>query len=514
MSVTERETGVDHEVLNRAGATIADALDVAGERIDPHEVERAQQELDRIDERLRLGVDHTVVALVGGTGSGKSSLFNAISGLDFADVGVLRPTTAQAAACTWGSPAQELLDFLEVSTTRRIQRDSVLDRESQAELHGLVLLDLPDHDSVERGHARQVDRLLPLVDLLIWVVDPQKYADNVLHERYLRVLAQRQSAMLVVVNQIDTIPAGTREQVRDDVAQLLAYDGLNEVQIMLTSVRQNSGIDDLRVKVADVAKAASVSARTARAQLESTAARLRQFVAADQPQRPEADVTAERVAEAAGVSAVADSIHAAVASPRSVALSQAQAPARSRLDAIRSRWLDSVTRNLPRRWAASVRADIPESAKFADDVWQALSGVSLPDSSERQATTMRRIGLGALALAVVAVVLAALFGFGDGAAGPWAFVIAGAVAAGAGGVLLTLARHRRQQAALDRSAAYRTAALGAIREVVIRDLLEPTDAPLREHNRVREALLSVGVGEKTDAPESAAPADSDSPTAS
>src|SRR5690606_41369104 len=50
-------------------------------------------------------------------------------------------------------------------------------------LSGLVLLDLPDFDSVERGYAAEVERLLRMVDVVVWVVDPQKYADHVLHER-------------------------------------------------------------------------------------------------------------------------------------------------------------------------------------------------------------------------------------------------------------------------------------------------------------------------------------------
>src|SRR6478672_9714594 len=40
----------------------------------------AEAVLKRAGERLRLSGNHTVVALAGGTGSGKSTLFNALSG--------------------------------------------------------------------------------------------------------------------------------------------------------------------------------------------------------------------------------------------------------------------------------------------------------------------------------------------------------------------------------------------------------------------------------------------------
>ena len=44
-------------------------------------------------------------------------------------------------------------------------------------MRGLVLVDLPDHDSAAVQHREQVDRILALVDAVIWVVDPEKYAD-------------------------------------------------------------------------------------------------------------------------------------------------------------------------------------------------------------------------------------------------------------------------------------------------------------------------------------------------
>ena len=69
-------------------------------------------------------------------------------------------------------------------------------RRGPADLDGLVLLDLPDHDSTEVGHRLQVDRLVQLVDVLVWVVDPQKYADAALHDRYLSPLAEHADVML------------------------------------------------------------------------------------------------------------------------------------------------------------------------------------------------------------------------------------------------------------------------------------------------------------------------------
>ena len=84
---------------------LARAVDLAGDRLDPAVAAQVRDAIGGVRERLALGVDHTVVALAGGTGSGKSSLFNRVSRLDFADVGVKRPTTARVSACSWSGAA-------------------------------------------------------------------------------------------------------------------------------------------------------------------------------------------------------------------------------------------------------------------------------------------------------------------------------------------------------------------------------------------------------------------------
>ena len=132
-------------------------------------------------------------------------------------------------------------------------------------LDGLVLLDLPDHDSTQAAHRQEVDRLVRVVDVFVWVVDPQKYADAALHHDYLRRFAGHADVTVVVLNQIDTIPPEHRAAALDDLARIVAADGLpvaragvvakvtgrdEGVRVMGVSARTGEGIDALRRELA------------------------------------------------------------------------------------------------------------------------------------------------------------------------------------------------------------------------------------------------------------------------
>ena len=83
-------------LADRLGA-LREVLSLAGERLSVPVVQRAAEILGHADARLAVG-EQTVVALAGATGSGKSSLFNALSGSRIAEQGARRPTTSVALA--------------------------------------------------------------------------------------------------------------------------------------------------------------------------------------------------------------------------------------------------------------------------------------------------------------------------------------------------------------------------------------------------------------------------------
>jgi 50S ribosome-binding GTPase len=291
-------------------------------------VQDAVELVERAGERLRLSAGHTVVALAGGTGSGKSSIFNYLAGADFSAVGVTRPVTRDAHACVWGaSGSGPLLDWLGVPRRFRYARGSMLDG-GESSLNGLVLMDLPDHDSVVGGASHQVDRLIGMADLMVWVLDPQKYADAAVHRRYLMPLAGHSEVIGVVLNQADLLTVEEADDCAADLRRLLDSEGLHNAWVLVTSAVTGTGMAQFHGLLAGAVAARQATTARISADLDGIA---KEFAphATQQAEEPGHDAspaqapgdgrvpvaTAEELVDAfagaAGVSAVADAVQSA-----------------------------------------------------------------------------------------------------------------------------------------------------------------------------------------------------------
>lgn len=265
-------TGVSVEELSARSTALADALEAGAAQLDPGPVAVARATTAKVEERLGLSGGHTVVALAGATGSGKSSLFNALVGTDVATVGARRPTTSTPTAGIWGQePVGHLLTWLGVGSRHFVTAHSPAAMTSAGGMAGLVLLDLPDFDSRERAHRAEAERVLALADVFVWVTDPQKYADARLHDDYVKALAAHEAVMIVVLNQADRLAEDDRKRMLADLARLLKADGVPHAQVLATSARTGLGIDELRQRLANVV-AGAAAARTRLAGDVSTAA--------------------------------------------------------------------------------------------------------------------------------------------------------------------------------------------------------------------------------------------------
>ncbi len=292
------------------------AVTAARGRLDPELVGAAESVLTRAQARMRLSPEHTVVALAGATGSGKSSLFNLLCGLELAAVGVRRPTTSWALACSWGEGAEELLEWLGVPPRHQVNRASALDvSEPQRDLQGLVLLDLPDHDSTEVSHHLEVERLVGLADVLVWVLDPQKYADAAIHNRFLRPLVSHRDVMIAVFNHVDELDAAAARATVADARRLLAADGLGDLPLIATSAMRGDGMDELRAEIVRrVEHKRSARARVS-ADVETVARRLAEVTGSAEPRSLSGALRDDLVAacaEAAGVPVVVAAVEEAL----------------------------------------------------------------------------------------------------------------------------------------------------------------------------------------------------------
>lgn len=310
MAIFGRRATVDETsgLADRVRA-LAEAADACDGRVPDGVVTEARRVVRQVDKRLAFSGSATVVALAGATGSGKSSLFNALSGTDLARVGVTRPTTSEPMAVSWGSePTEELLDWLQVARRHTLP---VTPGSADEQLDGLVLLDLPDHDSTEKGNQLQVDRMVRLVDVMVWVVDPQKYADAVLHERYLKPLVEHAPVMVVVLNQADTLDAAERGACLADLRRLLDSEGLTRTEIRLASAETGEGLVGLRDLMAGRIADKRAAARRLAADVSSAADRLAAAsgaAVAPELSRRVVDAMNSAMAEAAGATTVGDAV--------------------------------------------------------------------------------------------------------------------------------------------------------------------------------------------------------------
>ena len=488
-------------------ARATEAVELSGDRLPPQAVVAAMGALDRARDRLALGADHTVVALAGGTGSGKSSLFNAIAGLPFAEVGVQRPTTSQVTACVWAHDATALLDWLQVDPLRRRQRESALDADTQAALRGLVLLDLPDHDSIAPEHRDVVDRILPQADLIVWVVDPQKYADQALHGGYLRHLGGHSAAMIVVVNQVDTVPPGARAALLADVARLLEADGLTGVGVYPVSAANGEGLEDLhQVLEAAVAGHGLAEVRAGVAVEEAVLA-----VAArtgTTPALPVRDAIVAGLVEAAGVPGQA----AALETPGSAGLAAftGLGPVQvARAETERRAWLLRATADLPGPWRDALARAVPDGAALAAAIDDRLTTVR-PRTDRGRAPVVATAAWATALLGTLAGLGATVgSGLAEGTLGGTGTVLAVAtgIAALATVVLLGVARAARRRFALRRAGEVTEAAGAAVAAVVAEQVEAPAAAVLAEHAAVVELLERARAARSTPKP-----ADTSSPS--
>ncbi len=241
------------DLADRVDAAVTESAGV----LAPADLDEARKVAADVRLRLSYPTSILVVALAGGTGSGKSSLFNAIAGDEVALTGGIRPMTVKPLALVPTGSETVLSGYLDAI--------GVSDRVTHDGSEWLCLIDLPDNDSVELDHRHQVDSLLPRVDVVVWVTDPEKYRDASLHQGHIGRLGSRQGQFIYVLNQADRLCEEDVISVSADFAQARREDRIVEPKVFAVAANPPAGpplgVETLLAQLGELAGEETVQAR-------------------------------------------------------------------------------------------------------------------------------------------------------------------------------------------------------------------------------------------------------------
>ena len=235
----EPHVRIDARQLESALLTLRHRIAFAPLPLDAPGVDEAKSErrklLSQIDDyllpRLRRSAAPVLVALVGSTGAGKSTLVNSIVGMQVSATGVRRPTTNSPVLACHPDDADWFAENNFLPTLPRVRqeglarpgRDGLLVLAASTGMpKGVALLDTPDIDSVVRAHYEFAHQFLDASDLWLFMTTASRYADAPVWE--LLQLARDRGAALGVV--LSRVPSGSRSELSGHFAAMLEANGL------------------------------------------------------------------------------------------------------------------------------------------------------------------------------------------------------------------------------------------------------------------------------------------------
>jgi len=181
--------------------------------------------------RLRQSGAPILVALVGSTGAGKSTLMNSLVGAQVSNTGTRRPTTNSPVLACHPSDARWFAENVFLPTLPRVRqqglampgRDGLLVlAENEGMPPGVALLDTPDIDSVVQAHREFAHQFLDASDLWLFMTSASRYADAAVWE-LLQQARERDASLAIVLSRVR--PDSAR-QLSSHFDAMLAANGL------------------------------------------------------------------------------------------------------------------------------------------------------------------------------------------------------------------------------------------------------------------------------------------------
>jgi energy-coupling factor transporter ATP-binding protein EcfA2 len=197
--------------LRKRVAAIPLVLDIPGaEEVAAERGKVLSQIDDYLLPRVRQSAAPILVALVGSTGAGKSTLVNSIVGTQVSQTGVRRPTTNSPVLACHPDDMHWFAENMFLPTLPRVRqeglarpgRDGLLVLAASEKMtRGFALLDTPDIDSVAHSHREFAYQFLDAADLWLFMTSSARYADAPVWD-ILQHARERGAALGVVLSRV------------------------------------------------------------------------------------------------------------------------------------------------------------------------------------------------------------------------------------------------------------------------------------------------------------------------
>ncbi len=183
--------------------------------------------------RLESDSDTIVVAVVGPSGGGKSTIVNSLARRRISDVGSLRPTTLEPVAWTDGE-VPPTLDGL------RSRVAGALVDSLRPPPEGVVVVDTPPPEVVDDSGASIVGQILEIADAVVFVAGADRYADAG-GFALLELAAERRLPTVMVLNRLSESPESHQVIAADFAAKLAARRLLPRAAVdLVTTIAEGS----------------------------------------------------------------------------------------------------------------------------------------------------------------------------------------------------------------------------------------------------------------------------------
>lgn len=196
------------------------------------EKENLKKRAEHIRSKLKeLATGVLTIGLLGGTGVGKSTITNALAGETISSVSHRRPHTGEIIIYVHEETAVP-------DTMLNLDLSLIAHRHRAQKARNIIVCDVPDFDSIKKEHRKLVRQFLKLLDIVVWVTSPEKYADEAFYE-FLRdtIKEKAPTNFYFVMNKVDLLSGEIErlEHLTSSFTKYLAENGVEQPKLFLIS---------------------------------------------------------------------------------------------------------------------------------------------------------------------------------------------------------------------------------------------------------------------------------------